>query len=274
MSGVISLRVTCAALGIAVLLPHAGAAQDHAHEQPTWVRDVGVAGANVVVGGLTAAVTAAIRGHDVSEAFLKGAAGGGAVFVGKRVAVERFGGAGLLGREIASVGTSVVVNAGEGRGWFDEVWLPLGPAWMQVRPRARVRARVNLRDVGTLIWAATRSELHFDLGRSISNGATVFVARGHRILQESEPVNGFASGGVVVVGATNPELEVTQRHENVHVLQYDYLLQTVSRPLERWGRGWITDRDVPVDFDLLYFLAYPALLGDLREREAEVLEFR
>lgn len=265
---VICLWVTAQAL------PHHASAQEHDHEQPTWVSDVGVAGANVVLGGLTAAATAAIRGHDISEAFLKGAAGGGITFVGKRTAVERFAGAGLLGREIASVGTSVVVNGGNGRGWLSEVWLPLGPMWLQVRPAARLRARLDLADVGALIWAATRSELQFDLDRSISNGAPVFLAPRHRIEHDSKSVAGFTVGGIVAIGKTNLDVEVVQRHENVHVIQHDYLLLTLSRPLEGWAWSWITDSTIPVDFNLLPLLVSPQFLTEVGESEAQVLEFR
>lgn len=260
--------------GAVLLLPGGGSAQDHSHEQPPWVEDLGVAGANVLTGALTAAVTAAIRGHDIPEAFLRGAVGGGVVFLGKRVAVERFGGAGLLGREIAAVGTSVVVNGGDGRGWLNEVWLPVGPAWVQVRPRERLRARVNLLDVGMLVWATTRPELRFDLERSISNGATVFVADRHRIVNGSNGVNGLALGGVIALGASNLDMGTTQAHENIHVIQHDYLLHSVTRPIERWGWGWITEREVPADLNLLRLFLYPRFLRDAHESEAQVLELR
>lgn len=262
------------ALGLALLLPRTAEAQQHSHPQPTWAIDLGVAGANIVAGGVTAALTAAIRGHDLPEAFLKGAAGGGAVFVGKRVAVERFAGAGLLGREIAGLGSSMAANAGAGRSWLDEVWLPLGPAWIQVRPKARFRTRVNLSDVGTIVWAATRSELHFDLERSISNGSTVFMAPRHRIESGSSPVGGLVLGGVVLLGNSAGDVEIIQRHENVHVIQHDYLLHSMVRPLERWGWARITRRNIPVDLSLVPLLGYPKFLHSLHEREAEVLEHR
>lgn len=272
MASRISRATAVHALGILLLLPQGASAQDQARDLPTWAVDVGVAGANVVVGALTAAATAAIRGEDVSEAFLKGAAGGGVVFAGKRVAVERFGGAGLLGRQIASVGTGMVVDGGHGREWLSEVWLPIGPAWVQVGAEGGRRARVNLQEVGVLIWAATRSELQFDLGRSVSNGVPVFVAREHR-LERSRPIAGVALGGAVLLGATDMDLEVVQRHENTHVIQQDYLLNTLSRPIERWGWGLVVDRDIPVDIHLLGLLTSP-LLRSVSEREAQALEYR
>lgn len=253
--------------------PIAADAQDHTHEQPSWVADVGVAGANVIAGAVTAGATALIRGEHVAEAFFKGAAGGSVVFVGKRLAVERFSGAGLLGRQVASVGSSMVVDAGYGRGLFSEVWLPVGPAWVQVRPEAELRARLNLRDVGTLIWAATRSELTFDLERSLSNGSPVFVAHEHRVVTGSGHADAVALGSVILLGTTNLDMSVIQRHENVHVIQHDYLLQTLSRPIEQWAWNWIIEREIAVDLNLLPLLASP-LVGDIHEREAQVLEFR
>lgn len=75
-----------------LIAPHGSSAQDHRHVQRVWVHDVGIAGANIAAGGITAAVTAAINGEDVPRAFLQGAVGGGVMFFGKRVAVERLAG--------------------------------------------------------------------------------------------------------------------------------------------------------------------------------------
>lgn len=260
-------------LGIVLCLPPAAGAQQHSNPQPTWAIDVGVAGANVVAGALTAAATAAIRGQAVAEAFLKGAVGGGVVYVGKRVAVEPLGGTGLLGRQIAGVGSSIVANGGAGNSWLSEVWLPLGPAWIQVVPEARRQVRVNLADVGAILWAATRSELRFDVERSLSNGSAVFVAPGHRLQSDEKRVGGLATGGVVVLGYDEGDIEQVQRHENVHVIQHDYLLHTIGRPFERSAWSRITHRSIPVDIGLLP-LFRPPVLRSLHQREAEALESR
>lgn len=260
--------------GLAVLAPAGAFAQDGDHPQPTWAVDVGVAGANIVAGALTAAVTAVIRGEDVSEAFLKGAVGGAVVFAGKRVTVERFDGAGLLGRQIASVGTGMVVDGGRGRAWLSEVWVPIGPASVQVGSQERWRWRVNLQDVGILVWAATRSELHFDFGRSVSNGAPVFVARNHRLKRDSDLKAGTAPGGVILLGVTSgADPEATQRHENVHIIQNDYLLGTLSRPTEEWAWQRFAGWTVPVDLHLLRHLSF-YLFRNVVEHEADALEVR
>lgn len=88
------------------------------------------AGINALLGGATAAGMRLIRGESASEswsAFWTGTLGGGVTYAGKRVAVERFGGAGFLGRELATVGGSMVRNASAGRGVLEELVLPVGP---------------------------------------------------------------------------------------------------------------------------------------------------
>lgn len=48
-------------LGLLLGLPMLAAAQDQAHDQPTWASDIGIAGANAVAGAVTAAVSASLR---------------------------------------------------------------------------------------------------------------------------------------------------------------------------------------------------------------------
>lgn len=256
------------------LVPANSSAQVHVHEQPDWVVDMGIAGVNIVASAATAGLTAAIRGEDISRAFLRGAAGGGVVFAGKRVAVGNFDGAGLLGREMASVGTSIVRNAGDGRGWLEEVWLPIGPVWLQVRSGEGRRLRLNLPDIVALAWATRASELELDWSRSLSNGAMVFTSSEHRMEHESRNLAGVAIGGLILLGPTIRDREIIQNHENVHVIQQDYLLHTVSRPLEAWGWRWITTRHIPIDLGLPPVTIYPGFLRDIGEAESEVLEHR
>src|SRR5690606_17462320 len=61
-------------------------------------------GVNVVLGGLVAGVLHGARGGDFRDAVVKGVTGGALSFAGKRLAVEPFFGAGLLGREVSAVG--------------------------------------------------------------------------------------------------------------------------------------------------------------------------
>lgn len=255
--------------------PRLAAAQDHDHPQADWIVDVGVAGANALSGALTAAVTAAIRGDAVPEAFVKGAVGGAAVFAGKRIAVEQFGGAGLLGRQVGSVGASIVANGGGGRGWVEEVWLPLGPLWLQASPSSDFGARLDLLNVGVTAWAVERPELEVDWRRSLDSGALVFTSPGHRITNSDGRVDGLAVAGTIALGAMAPvDVDVVERHERVHVIQYDYLLHTVSRPFERWGWDRLLGRPMPFDLGLIPLAGSPRFIRDLKEAEAEALELR
>lgn len=263
-----------------LLLPTPGAAQLRRHaepagwnDRPTWVEDVAVGAANGLLGGVTAALSAWLRDQPIGDAFLQGSVGGGVVFVGKRVAAEEFGCAGLLGRELAALGSSMTANAGRGRGWLEEVWLPVGPLWVQVAPAAGLRARVNMLDVGLLAWATARPELRFDWTASLSNGTPIFHSPGHHILFGDRAVRGFASGGVVALGARGDD-DRTRAHEMAHVIQHDFVVHSWSRPIETRGWSFLTDRVVPLDLGVALLLGFVPPLRSLVEREAEVLDSR
>lgn len=242
---------------------------------PPWVGQAGVASANALAGALTAAVVAWMRGEEVPRAFLRGAAGGAVVFAGKRVAVERFDGAGFLGREIAAVGTSVVANAGAGRDWIDEVWLPLGPVWLRTGRAAPVGVRVNLRDVGVLAWAATRPELRFDAAASLSNGTAFFRADRHQIRYQGRYfIGGVALGTTVLLAKQSLWDESTAGHELIHVIQDDFVVHAWSRPLEKWGWLHLTGWNPPIDIALASAIRLLDPARDVEEYEAEALSRR
>jgi hypothetical protein len=154
--------------------------------------------------------------------------------------VERFGGAGLLGREVASVGASMVRNAGEGRGALELVVLPVGPARLYLQStRPFVRVRPDLMATGWLLYAIQESELRFDFAMSVSAGAPVFLADDRVILhgaRDTAHAHGAMEGGLIFM-ANVPAFgrEPFRRlfeHERVHVLQSDQLFLTVTGPLE------------------------------------------
>lgn len=262
-------------MALSLLMPQPTLAQQHVHDQPPWIEDVGVAGANLLLGGATAAVTAWIRGEPVGDGFLNGALGGGLGFIGKRVAVEEFPGAGLLGRQVAAVGASMVVNAGTGQGPFAELWLPVGPVWLQAIPSAGHRARLDAGEVATLLWAATRNELELDGKGSLSNGAFIFRSPGHYLVSDGRRVDGLTIGGIVALGPSYFEPDHIRGHEMVHVIQNDFMVHAWSRPLESWGWRLLIGREIPVD---VVPVPLKLLTGwvtvNLREGEAQVLEFR
>lgn len=228
---------------------------------------------NALTGGLTSAVSALLGGRDPLRAAVGGGLGGVGVYAGKQVAAQRFDGAGLMGRELAAVGTSVVINAGEGRGWFGTLWLPAGPVWVRTGS-APLSVRVSAVDVAMTVWAAATPELGFDAGRSLSTGAMVFTSPDHAIRSSDEYLKGFAAGGVMVLGASVEGFDGTRSHEMIHVIQQDFMLRAWSRPLEAWAWTAVAGRDVPVDLGLVPQLLTPGFYDRFRERESSILDVR
>lgn len=206
---------------------------------PTWTGELAVLGGNMLLSGVSAGVLHRLKGGSFGDAFLRGLGGGAVIYGGKRVAVERFGGAGLVGREVAAVGASMVRNAGEGRGPLELVVLPLGPARLYLQQAApRVRVRADLFSLGWLLYAIHEPELRFDGAMSLSAGAPVFLTdnRIFRIDADTAHAHGIAETGVILlidVPAFGREFsrQVFQ-HERTHILQMDQLFMSVTGPAE------------------------------------------
>jgi hypothetical protein len=192
-------------------------------------RELATAGANALLGGATAALMRVVRGEPPWGAFWRGAIGGGMAYAGKRVAVEEFYGAGLVGREVASVGGSMVRNASLGRGLLEELVLPVGPVRLYVSGDGGVVPRVDLSTliVSTAFMATYSARL--DLRESVSAGALIF--RGE------SPMPGLTSAGATVAWSDMPAAEGPRllAHERVHILQYDQMFLTWGEQLERWA---------------------------------------
>jgi hypothetical protein len=193
-------------------------------------QELTAAGINALLGGATVAVTRMIRGESAWGGFLTGLAGGGAVYLGKRVAVEEFGGAGFLGREIASVGGSVIRNASAGRTPFDEVVLPLGPARLYVSG-AGIVPRLDLATVAVTGAFMVTHDARLDFAESLSSGAV--------ILRGNAPTPGLSAAGVILTWPDLPQSEGPRlmAHERVHIVQYDQAFLSWAEPAERWILG-------------------------------------
>ncbi|HWP38144.1 MAG TPA: hypothetical protein VNL18_11380 [Gemmatimonadales bacterium] len=206
-----------------------------------WVQHFTVLSANAAVGALTGGILQALRGGSFADGFTRGAVGGALVYAGKRVAAEPPWGAGMLGREIAAVGTSVVRNAAAGRPSFERLSLPLGPlpVWLVIEQTPRVSIRPTL-DLSAAIWVGSNlsdQRLSLDVAQSFSAGAPVFnaelrairsgddIAQGvmvSRTITLSDPLTGYPS-----------DPARTLAHERVHVIQSDFALSA-------WGAS-VTD---------------------------------
>jgi len=248
---------------------------------PTWVGDFTVLSANVLLGAVSAGTAQKARGGSFRDGFTRGAAGGAGVYAGKRIATRHFAGAGFLGREVASVGASVIWNAGEGRPSFDRVALPLGPVRFYVTPRGhgpRVRARVDVAGAAMTGWAATRRELRWDVGRTLSAGAPVFRAPGRELVVGGESAYGLGAFGTVILGAPLLAPAPSERgfaHERVHVIQSDQSFLSLGRPAQEWlaGRvpgGHAVSRWIDVDLSVVAVLGLATIIDAHDERPWEM----
>lgn len=241
------MRLPCALICGMLLCAASLGAQPAAAPTSTddWNGEVSTLTLNALLGGVTAGTVRALRGGSFAEGFAIGAAGGALVYAGKRVAVEGWSGAGLAGREIAAVGTSIVRNTADGRPPLQRVMLPLwiGRVYVTTSPRLAVQPRVDLATTAFTVYQALDRNSRLDLSRTLSAGAPVF-----RVYTDEAEWMGYQRGGVILLryspahrGSEDPypqdlliPLERSAAHERVHVAQLDQAFLLVSAPVEDW----------------------------------------
>jgi hypothetical protein len=188
------------------------------------------------LGSFSAAMIALAKGKDPWRAALQGLGGGFALGVGKQIAGNRFDGAGLVGRQIAAFGTSMVRSASE-----DTLVLlvPVGPMTLEIRPSAvdRVRPRVNIVSAGTLMYYIIRDDTRIDWNATLSSGAPVFRFPTETVSTRDGVIFGRMDFGTIVLGARPPIMDLqrylTLPHESIHIAQYDFLDHALALPPER-----------------------------------------
>lgn len=205
-----------------------------------------VAGANILIGAVTAGLTAWVTGQPIERAMLGGAYGGAVAYAGKRLASARFDGAGFAGRVVHATGASVVRNFGAGRGALDELTVPLGPlslSWTTPTPRADagLRARVDVAQVAYIGYLAVHDGYRVDWRSSLSRGVPTFTARGWvGGLVGGSPRAGFERFGVVALSGPTTmgprAYDIVLTHEATHALQGDFFAIT-TEPLDAWLLG-------------------------------------
>ena len=231
-------------------------------ETPRWVGHVTVLAGNAAIGALTGAVLQKLRGGSFKDGFVRGALGGSVSYVGKRVAVQDFWGAGLLGREFNALGVSMVRNASDGVPTLSHLYLPLGPlpvrATFDLTHGFRVQPQLDIAATAWLTTGLLGSHLILNLAESFSSGAPVFEAEGRWLVDSEHSVLAYAVSRSVFLGdpglyrgAPPPRAHVLA-HERVHVLQQDFVLTAWSDPfarvaLNRFGAGRWMQRYVAVD---------------------------
>ena len=215
---------------------HGGAGWD----PPEWVGDAAFLGLNALSSGISAGTIQLLRGGSFTDGFTRGALGGTVHYAGLRLTAQRFDGAGLLGRQVAAAGTSIVGNAGRGAGLFDRLSLPVGPVWLDFDggpwPSG---ARIDGIALGWILYAAVEPELRFDLGRSLSAGTPVFHTNGTVLSfgDGAAHAAGVTQAGVILLADVPPYgdafLERSFAHERIHVLQQDFMGAAWTDPLAR-----------------------------------------
>ena len=191
---------------------------------------------NGALGGFSAAMFALARGKNPWRAALMGFGGGVVMGAGKQVAGRSFDGSGLVGRQLAALGTSLVRSASEDTML---VVLPMGPMTLEIRPRAadRLRPRVNLVASAAVLYYVIRADTRVDIDATLSAGAPVFRFPTETVSTRDGIIFGRMDFGTLVLGAPPSVLDeqrrMTMPHESIHVVQYDFLEHALALPPER-----------------------------------------
>jgi|CeladaMinimDraft_18_1061708.scaffolds.fasta_scaffold00161_5 hypothetical protein len=252
-----------------------------------------VIGANALLGGVTAGVTALVNGRPFFRAFGLGAAGGVVVYGGKRfMSWHGIPGSGLAGRFFGAAGASMARNGAAGRGAFDLMLLPVGPFTLYLQPSrdsAHARLKVNLVRAAYLTALVLRDDFRLDVPASVHAATPVFERPGKPLLERNDRVTlGFAICGTVIVGDpwSRPLVHATPHgellaHERVHVVQGDFLEIAWAGPIEHWllgalpGGAWLRRYVEPgILAPALAIAGLAALPGDAGpwEKEADYFE--
>ncbi|HEX9581764.1 MAG TPA: hypothetical protein VF970_11725 [Gemmatimonadales bacterium] len=248
----------------------------------SWVAHFSALAGNAGLGALTGGILQALRGGSFADGFTRGALGGSLVYAGKRISAERFWGAGLAGREVAAVGTSVVRNAARGRPPLERLALPLGPVpvWITVelRPGFTVTPRLDVVGAAWLGFNGTDRRLDLDLSSSLSAGVPVFQADRRAIVADDDLASGVMVARTITL--SDPlsrfpsDLAHTFAHERIHVVQSDFALGTWNEALMDWllprlPAGTIVNRYALLDVVSNLVWVWPSGLTNPWEAEAE-----
>jgi hypothetical protein len=212
---------------------------------PRWAGHLTTVSANVMLGALTAGLLQELRGGSFKDGFTRGALGGVFTYTGKRIASQRFDGAGLMGREVAAIGSSVIRNASEAKPTFERLMFPIGPLRLQVTPRTRqLDASLDVLGAAWIVWGIAESELDLKLSESLSTGTAVFRTNNKLIVHKSARLHGggFTPASLILLSHVpawgSVFLDRVAAHERIHVLQEDQLLHTWLDP----GEAWLLDK--------------------------------
>lgn len=193
-------------------------------------QDIGI---NAAIGLVTATAWSVVRGHGLVDGVGRGIMGGAAVGVGRQVAASPFSGSGFAGREISAIGISLITSTGS-----EHVTLsfPVGPVAIQLVNGRAFDWRVDATDAIAAVVQSASPGTRLDLGLSLSSGTFVFRDR-REVLHTSSgeaAASEFFESIIIARSAFHGSARVPNvlLHENVHVLQDDYLTDAVANPIE------------------------------------------
>ena len=209
-------------------------------------------GTNALLSGVAAGVAAMIRSDPVLPAFARGAGGGVVAYSGKLVAVRPGPGWGLVGRQLTSVGGSLVGNELAGRKSLEQINLAFGPVRAYIGSEVDgVDWRLDVPALGAIAYGLIKG-MDMDPWATLSSGALVF--RG----------GAQAMPGTVFVPDGGRTERYVFAHERVHVLQFDQAFLSLGEPFEYWlGRRFpaldSTLRNLDFNLPVLLATAYLGL---------------
>lgn len=202
---------------------------------PGWQAHALGLGLNAAIGGVTAGIARELHGGSFWEGFRTALAGGSVHYAGKVIGSRRFAAAGLLGRQVAALGGSMVHNAASGRRPLDRLVAPLGPIRLYVDRNAPrpVRAKLDLLTAVGAAYALAHGG-GLDAQASFSSGALVFLVPDDF---DAWSQRAAAVGGVIIHRErlqSHPDRAWILAHERVHTMQHDLGLAIWSEPAESW----------------------------------------
>lgn len=213
------MRIRVPALVSALIL--LGCAAAKAQEEPHRRK---IAVINTLIGGSTAAVTAAIHHRRVLPAFIKGSVGGLAVFGGKCLIARQKTAAYWLGQQTVAIGSSFIANGETGRGMFERIALPIGPLRIyRDNKEHRFEAKLDLMETGIAAYYLASSSTHVDWHLSAKHDALIMFG-------------GDGDERIEVAGLIKVRHDPSFRlvHEEIHVAQDQFVTTALEDPLEGW----------------------------------------
>lgn len=204
-----------------LILPIAFTATASAQDHPNHTK---IAIINGLIGGSTAAVTAAIQHRSIKSALIKGSVGGLTVYAGKCLIARKRTATYWLGQQTVAIGSSMVANGATGRGILERVALPLGPVRIYRDSRQhKFDVKLDLMETGAAAWYMMTSPAHVDWSLSAKHDALIlFGSSGEQRIEAAGVIKIRDDGSFRLV------------HEEIHVAQDQFVTTALEDPLEGW----------------------------------------